>query len=111
MGVYYKFVNEQTKERIELCDVGPGSVKIGATCLGPASHLFTYLHAMAGPSCAWRIVPDTDDYFYDVEKEGPRYLADATERYVAAFNAYFTHQRIAYKGRATPEPSIPTEEK
>ena len=97
MGIYYKFVNLGTKERIEPTFVGGGGVKSGAIILGDAARLFTFLHVYVHHG--WRIYSDAscDGPYMDSEDRGSAdYCADMTEHYVGEFNRMNTPHVIAY---------------
>lgn len=89
MGVYYKLVNVDRKERIEPGGIGLGGIKSGAIIFGASARLLAYLLIYHGPS--WRLVADESDdnsYFESTDRGHANYCADMTEHYVAKFNEY-----------------------
>ncbi len=101
MGVYHKFVNLETKERIEIGKIGGGGIKHFAVCNGDPSRLFTFLHMLG--ETGWRVVDDTGgrygDLYYDCKEEGDdEFCTDVTEKKVAAYNERFSSVPILFSG-------------
>lgn len=82
MGIYYKLVNHQTRERIEPSHLGGGGIKFAAMIAGPSSKLLMFLHL--GGDSDWTVVGDTGAAYEEAEA-----YADATETYRVRYNEWW----------------------
>ena len=95
MGVYYLFLNDESRERVEPFCIGDGGIKWGNIIYGDAAHVFTFL-IMRDPR--WRIQGDHRDEYYDSRATH----RDITEATLAAFNEGSGHppgERLLYVPR------------
>lgn len=80
MGVYYKLVNRQKRQRIEPSRLGAGGIKWGAMVHGDSAHLLMFCHLRG--DTGWTVLSDGTDEYFDIEDQ----YEDVTESVVTAFN-------------------------
>lgn len=106
MGVYHRFVNDETQERVELSQIGGGNIKWSGVIRGDAAHIFAYL-VMTTHRGTWHILSDAGGCYPPLTRDcAPSYYecgrsyTDITHRVVEEYNEACNDEsdRITWRG-------------
>ena len=88
MGIYHRFVNDVTEQRVELSQIDGGNIKWSGVIRGAAAHIFVYL-VMTTQEGSWHVLSDAGGCY-------PPSLRDSAPSYYECGLRYedITHQVI-----------------
>jgi hypothetical protein len=107
MGIYHRFVNDETQERVELSQIAGGNVKWSGVIMGAGAHIFMYL-VMTAKRGTWHVLSDAGGFYPSRPRDfaAPTYYEcglsykDITHQVIERYNEACSSEadRITWRG-------------